>query len=353
MNLRTAILALCGLLPPIVAAQQLAVRASLDPERAGAQLPAVVPVSTDLKLHDAGNGHWSYEMNNPGRVLGVATLAMNNPPAPYQSLPLEIRMPFRSSEPAIVAVYGVVLRNTNARVREIFATPIGGPGGEQRHMEYFRLYQEAALMAEARLAPLRTGTGNMGVFNAQLFFKYLQLARQLGRVNNLVPSSGVAQVRTYMRTQLALPAGQKAIKAALGETGLATFATLLDEIDFIEAEQLRKVWAYITTAYAPHSPQACALYRAFVDTSVSREFDQGLVARWNLDENYNVVSLATEGVKVCVAKDATTPTVPASIAAIAAAQEVLQKAIVHPVAQKPDVARSIDGSLAIIRHMKF
>lgn len=357
MSTRCARILVCVFLPVAVVlpaqAQELRVQPVLEPTQPGVALPAVIATSSDLALKPAGPGQWTYSVATSQRVLGTATMSLNATPAQYHSLPVVVRLPFASKEPSTVSLYGVVVNNTSKRVTELHGMAIGGAGGEMRHKEYFRLHQEAALMSEQRLAELRTGTGKLGVFNAQLFYKYLELARQLGRDNNLVPSSGVLQVRAYMQTQLALPDGQVAVTAALGPNGVQKFKAMLTDIDFVEAEHLRKVWAYIKENYAPFSREACDLYTAFVQTSVSPDFDQGLVSTWNLHKDYNVVSLATEAVRMCLAKDAARVAEPAASAAMAAAKVALIQAQAHPVAKTPDVARNIDGGMRILRKSFF
>jgi len=270
----------------------------------GESTPPVARVkSLDLKLQEVDTGRWSYTLVNRQRVFGAAELALDTTPASYYCEPVRVRVPYASVSPVRVTLHAVQVRDTNDRVREIFATKIG-PGGEVRIQALFQLYQEAGYIAKRRLAAIEGGR-KFYVYDAQVMFKYLEIARELGRKANLVPSDGVLRVRDFLRTQAELQEGASVLKKAIPR-GVADVTALVNDIDFVEAEQLRQVWQGIAAMQPKYSDVACERYRAFLET-VLEEFDAGLVAQWNEHKDYKTVEFPTKALEGCVTNLATGP----------------------------------------------
>jgi hypothetical protein len=275
----------------------------------GEQTPPLARVrSSDLRLEEVDTGRWSYTLVNRQRVFGAVQLALDTTPASYYCEPVQVRVPYASAGPVRVTLHAVQVRDTNDRVREIFATKIGA-GGEVRIQALFQLYQEAGYIAKRRLEAIEGGR-KFFVYDAQVMFKYLEIARELGRKANLVPSDGVLRVRNFLRTQAGMKEGAAVLKKAIPR-GVADVTALVDDIDFVEAEQLRQVWRGIGAMQPKYSDVACERYRAFLAT-VLEEFDQGLVERWNNHKDYRTVEFPTRALEGCATNLATGPETEAS-----------------------------------------
>lgn len=276
---------------------------TIHPARGEATPPVARVKSSDLKLQEVDTGRWSYTLLNRQRVFGAAQLALDATPLMYHSEPVQVRVPYASTSPLRVTLHAVQVRDTNDRVREIYATKIG-PGGEVRIQALFQLYQEAGFIAQRRLSAIEGGR-KFYVYDAQVMFKYLEIARELGRKANLVPSEGVLRVRDFLATQAELEEGKRVL-TKLNRRGVDDIRALINDIDFIEAEQLRQVWQGIAAVQPKYSGVACELYRAFLET-VLEEYDSGLVERWNQHKDYRTVEYPTKALEGCVTNLATAP----------------------------------------------
>lgn len=277
--------------------RELQVHGALSPSKqASLNLQAS---SADLTLTSVSQGRWSYTFVNPRRVVAVAVVGLDGAPSPYTADPLRIRLPYASDGPLVISVIGVDVKDTPERVRQIFATPVGGDAAS-RLQDMFGFYQETAALARNRLAEINAGRP-FYVYDAQVFFKYLEVARELGRQANVVLSDGVLDVKRYVRAQLEMSSGRAVIERAIPR-GAGDVKTLLVELDFVDAEQMRKVWRWITTKTPAGSAERCFLYAAFLETIASEQFDQGLVSAWEANKGYGLVKLATDASNECASK---------------------------------------------------
>ncbi len=282
---------------------ELRAQVTVYPARGELASPVARVRSSDLKLEEVDAGRWSYTLVNHQRVFGAVQLALDTTPASYYCEPVQVRVPYASASPVRVTLHAVQVRDTVGRVREIFSMKIG-KGGEVRVQALFQLYQEAGYIAKRRLDAIEGGR-KFFVYDAQVMFKYLEIARELGRKANLVPSDDVLRVRNFLRTQAGLKEGAGVLKKAIPR-GVADVTALVDDIDFVEAEQLRQVWHGIAAMQPKYSDAACERYRAFLAT-VLEEFDTGLVERWNDHKDYRTVEFPTKALEGCVTNLASGP----------------------------------------------
>lgn len=296
--LAAAVLVLCTLGAVGAHAWELRVTAALLPSRTDVQLPKLQVQSDDGKLEPKGERIWAYEPKDSVKLLGTSLVAFENSPGDYHSQQLKVRMPLGRKRPLQIVLYGLQVQNTNQRVREIFAINVTAP--QMRGEDLFRLYQEAAALSKRRLKSVMQGERPFYVYDAQIFFKYLEIARELGRKKFIAVSDDALQVQSYLRERNDQEEGRGAIIKALGPKGPATMNTLLDEIDFADAEHLRQVWEYLKTEPPSFTTEACANYEAFVKTF--EEYDEMLVNRWNTETNYNTVTLAYEALGTCATR---------------------------------------------------
>ncbi|CAM5783820.1 hypothetical protein [Rhizobacter fulvus] len=291
-------LALCSLGGLQVHAQELRVSATLVPSKEGVQVPKVQVASEDSKLEAKGASVWAYAPKTSGKLIGTSSVAFEQPPPDYSSERLRIRLPWGRTQPIQVALFGLQIQDTNQRVREIFGINVASD--QMRSEELFRLYQETSVLSLRRLNTIRQEKRPLYVFDVQIFFKYLEIARELGRNKFLAVSDNVLQVQTYLREQIGIEAGRSAMVKALGPKGPKMVETLLKEIDFVDAEQLRQIWQTLATAPPSFTLEACGRYREFVKTL--EDFDELLVKRWNATDDYRMATLALEALHTCASR---------------------------------------------------
>jgi hypothetical protein len=91
------------------------------------------------------------------------------------------------------------------------------------------------------------------------------------------------------------------IEGALVPRTVADLDLLLTQVDFIEAEQFRRIWHRIIDPKngGPTSPEACGRYGPFVEALVT-DTDKNLREQWEKDDKYRLVSLATNARNHCV-----------------------------------------------------
>ncbi|HDS1705362.1 hypothetical protein [Pseudomonas putida] len=281
-----------------VQAWELRLSSALLPKRSDTQMPKLQVVPVDIELEAKGDRVWGYTPKDSSNLLGTTSVAFESSPSGYHSEQLKVRLPLGRTRPLQIMLYGVQVQDSNQRVREIFATNVTTL--ELRTEDLFRLYQEAAFLSMRRLNDIQQGKRPLYVYDVQIFFKYLEIARELGRYNFIGISDGVVQVQSFLREQNNRDAGRTVITKALGPSGPTTMGTLLDEIDFVDADQLSQVWDYLKSTPPSFTPQACAIYESFVKTF--ENYDERLVKQWNATKNYKTVTLAYEALATCAAR---------------------------------------------------
>lgn len=282
--------------------QELQATAQLHPTRATVKTPSIQATSDDAKLIPKPNNLWLVELTDQKKALSKASIAFAaQPPSEYKTQIVQVRVPYISEGPVKVVLFAVNVDDSTKRVREIFGTNIADTNLSTR--ELFRLYQEAAYISQRRLADIQDPGKDraFNLFDAQIFFKYLEVARELGRRVNLVMSSEVQGVQTYLREQSGLEEGQKVLNKAVPR-GKEDVLALANDIDFVDAEHLRRLWQTLERQPEAYSGKACDGYRAFL-TTVTYDFDDALVKRWSEHKDYTMVKLATDRFKVCVERE--------------------------------------------------
>jgi hypothetical protein len=288
----------CLLGPVPLHGRELQVNVALVPEPDDGKVPKVQVLSDDSKLESKGANIWSYEPKNPNKLLGSSEIAFDLPSGKYRSENLKVRLPVERTRPLQIMLYGLEVEDTVQRVREIFGINVASQ--QMRSDELFRLYQEASFLAMRRLNEIHQSRRPVYVYDVQIFFKYLEIARELGRSKFIAISDNVLQVQSYLREQMGLPTGQQAIIKALGDKGPKNVEILINDIDFVDAEQLRQVWKSLTTTPPSFTPEACVRYGAFASTL--EDFDEALVKRWDSDPAYKLATLVYDALQTCASR---------------------------------------------------
>jgi len=276
-------------------AWELRLNSALQPHSPAVQAPKIKIETEGAQLEPKGNSIWDYAPKELSSLLGTTIVSIDDSPADYKSKELKVRLPLGRSRPLQILLYGVRVQDSPKRVREIFATNVADPGF--RSEDLFRLYQELTFLSIGRLEELQQSKRPFYVYDAQMFFKYLEVARELGRQKFIGVSDSVTQVQSYLREQNGHEDGRAVITKALGSNGTETMSLLLREIDFVDADQLSQVWDYLKTTPPSFTAEACTIYGAFVKTF--ENYDEKLVDEWNSTKNYKTVTLAYEALSLC------------------------------------------------------
>ncbi|UUZ77411.1 hypothetical protein LP414_09400 [Polaromonas sp. P1(28)-13] len=278
-----------------VQAQEIRISGAFSPMRTDGKQPKIRVLSEDGNLRPNGQGSWVYEPKDATKLIGSSSVAFEQSPPEYMSEQLMIRLPSGRSQPLYVALYGVQIQDTNQRIREIFALNIKGK--QMRTEDLFRLYQEAAFLSIRRLNAIQQEKRELYVYDVQIFFKYLEIARELGRSKFVAVSENVLRVATYLREQKEIEEGKSAIVKGFGIKGPEMVDTLLTEIDFVDAEQLRLVWQSLTTTPPSFTQKSCEKYKAFAKTLEG--YDDLLVKRWDDTKDFKMATLVAEALATC------------------------------------------------------
>lgn len=326
---------------PCTIAQELQATAQLYPPLVGAKTPTVLASSDDATLVPRPNNLWDVERNDEKKALAKAAIAFDTQPPPeYKSQSVQVRIPYMSEGPIKVTLFAVNVDDSPRRVREIFGTTITAPSLSTR--ELYRLYQETAYISKRKLADIEQQPSRSFFWSdAQIFFKYLEIARELGRRVNLIMSAEVLAVQTYLRTQAGLQEGRNVLDTAI-PSGTQDVLRLIEEIDFVDAEQLRKLWHTMENQPDAYSEKACNGYRAFL-TTVAYDFDDSQVKRWSEHKDYNMVKLVTDRLNFCIPRE--------SVDEVRASANVIQ-AIESKAFVSGEIERSVD-SLRRAIEMRF
>lgn len=284
-------------------AQVLIVRGKMVPLAAEGSAPSTRVTSTQVQLKqiDKPTGGYEYSMNESVRLLASVEVSYSQTPQGYWATSLEVRVPYKASSPLQVSLYAVKPVDAGSegrRIREIFATVIGGDTGVRSHDDLFKLYQEAGAIANRRMDRIRS-QDDFNYLDAQLFFKYMELAVYLGREASLAVSSDVRDVHNFVRSQMQQAEGRRVVLKGTSQTPLA-IESLLRFVDFVDADQLKRLWGTVKKqTNGSFSEEACKQYIAFSNTVTGGDYDQGLVEAWERYEDYRLVTLAAEAVSVC------------------------------------------------------
>lgn len=281
--------------------QVLRLDAKLVPVDASAS-PILNPQSKQITILPLENlkGGYRYSMIESNRVLGLLKVSFTPSPEDYRVGELDLRLPFLNSKPISASLYGFKSIDVgNGRIREIFATPIGKPGGVLRHDELFRLYQESALISRARMERIKK-QGDFNYYDAKVFFKFLEVAVYLGRQSFLVMNSDVMDIRNFLKNQMQLDKEGARVILEGTRQKKNDVEQLLTFVDFVDADHLKFVWGVIKErAAGGFSDEACRNYISFSNTLSGGEFDSGLVDSWDQHKDYKLVTLAAEAIRVC------------------------------------------------------
>ena len=244
-------------------------------------------------------------MNETVRLLGAVQVSYAKPPQGYQATNLDVRVPYRSTAPLQVSLYAVKpvdSGNENRRIREIFATVIGTDDGEQRHDELFRLYQEAGAISRNRMERIKK-QDDFNYLDAQILFKFMEVAVYLGREASLAMGPEVRDVRNFVRSQMQQESGKRVVLKGTSQSPRAV-QDLLSFVDFVDADHLKNLWSVVKKqTNGGFSEEACKQYIAYTNTVTGGDYDQGLVEAWDRHKDYRIVALAAEAIGVCAQRE--------------------------------------------------
>lgn len=277
-------------------AAELKVDFELSPESASKQSTKVNVSSIDVNFEDPSGDVRVYKPKSETELLADGEISLENLPAGYLSNPIKIRLPTQRKKSLSIVMVGLKVNDTPRRITEIYGTNINKPGLSTDDL--FKLYQETRYLSIRRLDDIK-GPPGRGMYNkdVQIFFKFLEVAREIGRMNFVRVDASADRVKEYLREQNGIPEGQEIIVKALGQNGVKNVDLLLEEIDFVDADQLNSVWEYLKDAEPILNPRKCQLIRSFV--SKVESFDERMVNMWSNKENYKFLSLGYTAFEPC------------------------------------------------------
>lgn len=283
-------------------AAQLNVESVISP-KSKLENPIKIKVSSDDVVFSEPSGNSrTYRSKDEDELFGDGTIEFDTslPQGYIASDPILIRLPVQRPLPILVVLTGMKISDTNTRAREIYSINVG-KGSNLSTEELFKLYQEAGYMSIRRLDDIEAPRPPERVlfnYDAQIFFKFLEISRELGRRNFMKISPSAERVKEYLSNQLHVEASQQTLKDGL-RGNYANIKTLIDEIDFVDADQLSQVWNYLLADAPSLSVRKCKLMRVFV-TKV-QSFDDRKVEQWGESDNYKFLNIAYDGLKGCPA----------------------------------------------------
>lgn len=283
-------------------AGELLIGVSVAPTGVGVVAPQARISSQDVAIEKIASGHWRYSLLNSKRVYGTLSLDLEQPPQGYELKNLQIIVPFEVDEPISVNLVAVQMAPDRDDIREIADIHNTDVVRNIDLPSLFQVYQRAALLSKRRVTAIETTGRPLYVKDVQLFFKLLESARQLGWEANLVPSDIVLQVKNFLRKRLTDARDREVIEKSI-QRGVDDVSLLLNQIESIQAEQLKKIWQQIQRKDTAErgSATACERYSAFRETLL-RDTDKLLRESW--EKKYHFTKLVSEIVSLCATRRA-------------------------------------------------
>jgi len=256
--------------------------------RAAPQLPALIQKSPSV---------WELKLDGTKDIIAEVTLALENDPDGYAALPVTLRVPFHRSNRIDVSLYSVKEDDSTAAARELYATPIRNVDP----VELFPLYQRAYAQATKRLNSLESGR-RFYAFDAQVFFKLLEIVKELGLHSYLVVNPEISNAKAYLQRRIADPT-TSAVVANNIQGGTEVVVALIKQVESIETEQLKAIWNYIKNQEQLGPSQrelACKWYQSFerlLSTMPIGRLDR-------LERDSQLATLNTNAVTQCATRSA-------------------------------------------------
>lgn len=250
--------------------------AGVEPERVGLVVPEVTLKPQQIKLEPLEKGSWRYTLDGESPVIGSITFKLEGTPQQYSYVPVEVRAFYADNPPRTVHIYAVQVEDGRNAATDLFAFSVKGASSLD---ELFRYYQRAAVMSKRRLEAIEGGR-ELYFYDVQVFFKFLEIARELGSIANLAPGDDVRRVRTFLQTRLEMPRERRVVARAIPR-GIDDVQLLINQIDFMEIEQLERLWELIKKEDVPSAnttsvcPRYHELFRVInrVDPILRRRLD--------------------------------------------------------------------------------
>lgn len=278
-------------------AAEIKIESGLLPEAATIPTPKVKVTSESFIFSPAIDGISPYTPKNEYDLMGEGKVEFETIPSGYVAEPISFRLPTQRKKQFSIALLGLKVNDSVKRIREIYATDITKSGGLSTE-DLFQLYQESGNMSMVRLNCVKTpGCRELYNDDVRIFFKFLEITRELGRTNFVKVGNTARNVQIYLREQNGIQEGQEVIKKALGIRGVENVKLLVKEIDFVDADQLSLVWDYLTSGSPTLNPKQCKFITSFV-SSVDK-FDERKVAMWGESQNYKFVTLGYKALQPC------------------------------------------------------
>ena len=288
---------IAGALTVTAGAGELHVEVRRFPAAPGKAVPAPQVVGEAATVAQVGPGRWKYSVEK--QVFGTLTvLPGKDDLASYDAKPLLMKLPFNVTRPIGVQLVSTKKEPVSANV----ALNLYGTAVQKQSEEFlWQFYQRAQLQAVARLAEIEAGRP-VNHSDIRVFFKALEVVRELGRQRYLGISSDIKGVKEYLVGIVSEPSMTDLIKNALGPNA-KHLPVLIEEISDLEADQFIAVWRQIR-AHAVKSPsaqgEACNWYR-LLDATLN-EMDDGRARRILAKDNLG--ALLSGALNDCAAKSA-------------------------------------------------
>ncbi len=220
--------------------------AGVEPQRVGLSTPEITLKPRQIKLEPIEKDSWRYTLDGESLVIGSITFRLEGTPQQYSYIPIEVRAFYTENPPRTVHIYAVHVDDGRNSASDLFAFQVKGASGID---ELFRYYQRAAVMSKKRLQAIEAGRP-LYAYDVQVFFKFLEIARELGTIVNLAPGEDVRRVRGFLQTRLEVPRDRRVVANAIPR-GINDVQLLINQIDFMEIEQLERLWELIKKEDVP------------------------------------------------------------------------------------------------------
>lgn len=253
----TAVITLCSHTAQSNEVFQLKAFVGVEPEKVGLTVPEIAVKSQQIKLELLEKGSWRYTLDGDSPVIGSMLFKLETTPQEYSYIPVEVRAFYAEDAPKTVYLYAVQVDEGRNSASDLFAFNVKQAASLG---ELFRFYQRAAILSKGRMQAIEEGRA-LYVFDVQVFFKFLEIARELGLKANLAPRDDVRRVRTFLQTRLGISRDARVVARAI-PSGISDVELLIRQIDFMEIEQLERLWEIIKKEDLPGAgTSVCLRYR--------------------------------------------------------------------------------------------
>ena len=284
-----------------VLAGELLVEVRRLPDVQGKPLPAVQVVGNSIQVSPLDAGRWQYELDQ--QVVGNLKVVPGKDDVPeYEVIPITMKLPFTVRRPVGVLLYSTKREPVTAKAASaIYRTDLNGKSPPF----LWQFYHRTQLQARERFKAVAPGAGTreLNSSDVRVFFKALEVARELGRRNYLAISPDVQNIKEHLEGLVDQPAPKLMMQKALGAGNLNGLTTVMQEIEALDAAQYAAMYRYITEHKEkgrPEARQACQWYRMLDADIAAMEENRAL----RIQAHDRLGHLLTQAVNDCVGKKA-------------------------------------------------